>query len=87
MDFYAVDLSKKLEVTVPIRVVGEEQRPSDGGVVETYLWELPVLCLPTDIPGHIDVDVSGLELDQGLTVGSWRCLKAWKPWAVPKSSW
>lgn len=69
VDFYAVDLSKKLEVTVLIRVVGEEQRPSDGGVVETYLWELPVLCLPTDIPGHIDVDVSGLELDQGLTVG------------------
>ncbi|NLM41882.1 MAG: 50S ribosomal protein L25 [Firmicutes bacterium] len=69
VDFYEVDLTKKLEVTVPIRIVGEDQRPSDGGVVETHLWELTVLCLPTDIPNAIEVDVSGLELDQGLTVG------------------
>ena len=50
-------------------VVGEDQRPSDGGVVETLLWELPVLCLPTDIPSAIEIDVSGLSLDQALTVG------------------
>lgn len=69
LDFYEVDLAKKLEVTVPLRVVGEDQRPSDGGVVETLLWELPVLCLPTDIPSAIEIDVSGLALDQALTVG------------------
>lgn len=69
VDFYAVDLTRKLEVTVPIRIVGEDRRPSDGGVVEQHLWEIPVLCLPTEIPNTIDVDVSELELDQGLTVG------------------
>ncbi len=69
VDFYEVDLTKKLEVTVPLRLVGEDGRPSDGGVVEQHVWELPVLCLPSDIPSVIEVDVSGLELDQGLTVG------------------
>jgi len=69
VDFYAVDLKKKLEVTVPVRIVGEDQRPSDGGIVEHLVWEIPVLCLPTDIPDALDVDVSGLGIDETLTVG------------------
>lgn len=68
VDFHEVDLTKKLEATVPIRVVGDDQRPSDGGVVQTLLWEVTVLCLPTDIPEYIAVDVSEVELDQTVTV-------------------
>lgn len=69
VDFHEVDLTKKLEVTVPIRLTGEEQRPNDGGVVQMLLWEVTVLCLPTDIPEAILVDVSELELDHIFTVG------------------
>lgn len=68
VDFHEIDLTKKLEITVPIRVVGEEARPSDGGVVTTLLWEVAVSCLPTDIPEAITVDVSELELDQVISV-------------------
>ncbi|HHT43796.1 MAG TPA: 50S ribosomal protein L25 [Firmicutes bacterium] len=69
VDFHEVDLTKKLEVTVPLRIVGEDERESDGGVVQTHLWELQVLCLPTDIPASIDVDVSSLAVDEFLTIG------------------
>lgn len=68
LDFHEIDLTKKLEITVPIRVVGEEQRPSDGGVVTTLLWEVAVLCLPSDIPEAIEVDVANLALDSVLNV-------------------
>ncbi|NLJ80742.1 MAG: 50S ribosomal protein L25 [Firmicutes bacterium] len=68
LDFHEIDLTKKLEITVPIRVFGEEQRPSDGGVVTTLLWEVTVLCLPSDIPEAIEVDVSDLELDNVINV-------------------
>ncbi len=68
LDFHEIDMSKKLEITVPIRVFGEEARPNDGGVVTTLLWEVTVSCLPTDIPETIDVDVSALELDQVISV-------------------
>ena len=68
VDFHEIDLTKKLEVTVPIRVVGEEQRTNDGGVVQTLLWEVQVLCLPTDIPDAIEVDVSGLGLEHSITL-------------------
>lgn len=69
VDFQEVDLTKKLEVIVPLRVVGEEERANDGGLVQALLWETPVLCLPTDIPDAIEVDVSGLEVGQSLTLG------------------
>lgn len=68
LDFHEIDLTKKLETTVPIRVIGEENRPSDGGVVTTLLWEVAVSCLPTDIPEFIEVDVSELELDNVINV-------------------
>lgn len=68
LDFHEIDLSKKLEITVPVRVIGEEERTNDGGVVTTLLWEVTVLCLPTDIPDAIEVDVRDLELDQVISV-------------------
>ena len=68
VDFHAIALDKKLEIAVPVSVVGEEQRPSDGGVVTTLLWEVLVSCLPTDIPEAIVVDVSDLELDSTIVV-------------------
>lgn len=68
LDFHEIDLTKKLEITVPVRVVGEEARANDGGVLTLLLWELTVLCLPTDIPESIEVDVSELELEQTIMV-------------------
>lgn len=68
IDFHEIDLTKKLEIVVPIRVVGEEQRPNDGGVVQILLWEVEVSCLPTDIPEAIIVDVSEVELESTINV-------------------
>lgn len=68
LDFHEIDLTKKLEITVPIRITGEDGRPSDGGVVTTLLWEVTVSCLPTEIPESITVDVADLELDEVISV-------------------
>lgn len=68
LDFHEIDLTKKLEITVPVRVIGEEARVNDGGVLTILLWELTVLCLPTEIPEAIEVDISELELEQTIMV-------------------
>ncbi len=68
LDFHEVDLTKKLEITVPFRLVGEDKRPNDGGVVQILHWEVTVLCLPTDIPEFITVDVSELPLEATISV-------------------
>jgi large subunit ribosomal protein L25 len=54
---------------VPIQLVGIPVGvKSQGGILEHVLREVEVECLPSDIPGHLDVDVSGLELHGSIHV-------------------
>ena len=39
-----------------------------GGILDQVMREVEIECLPADIPGHIDVDVSGLEMHGVLRV-------------------
>jgi large subunit ribosomal protein L25 len=39
-----------------------------GGILSQVLHEVEIECLPSDIPGHIDVDVSGLEINGAIHV-------------------
>ncbi|MDZ7726189.1 MAG: 50S ribosomal protein L25 [Candidatus Campbellbacteria bacterium] len=61
VDFYVIDKTKKVEVSVPIEFVGESPAvKSLGGTLIKVLHELDIKVLPTDIPHEINVDVSEL---------------------------
>ena len=66
VDFQAIDLTAKLEVEVPIRIVGKAEGVKKGGVLEQQRRTLHLKCLPDRIPEHIDIDVSALEIGQGI---------------------
>lgn len=68
VDFHAVEMDQEVEVRVPVVLVGEDQRESDGGIVTQLLRELAVTCLPADIPERIEADVSGLRVGDSLLV-------------------
>ena len=52
---------QKIEVTVPLRLVGEPVGVTDGGgVLEQIAREVEIRCQPRNIPDAIDVDVSQL---------------------------
>jgi large subunit ribosomal protein L25 len=69
VDFVRVDLERKIRVKVPIRLIGiPEGVKSEGGILEFIVREIEVECLPTEIPEHLDVDVSGLHINQNLSV-------------------
>jgi len=56
-------------VNVPIRIVGvPEGVKSQGGVLEVVIRQVEVECLPTDIPEHLDADVTAMAIGQALTV-------------------
>ena len=67
-DLLAVDLLQKLQVSVPIHVVGKAHGVELGGILDHSLRELDLLCLPTAIPKEIQVDVTLLEVGQSLHV-------------------
>jgi large subunit ribosomal protein L25 len=69
VDFVRVDLDKAVRVNVPIRLVGlAEGVKTEGGLLEFVLRYVEVECLPADIPDRLDVDVTGLHLNQHLAV-------------------
>jgi large subunit ribosomal protein L25 len=69
-DFFEVSLTEEVEVTVHITLVGEPIGVRrDGGILQYLLREIEVECLPDKIPGHVEVDVSNLEIGQSIRVG------------------
>jgi large subunit ribosomal protein L25 len=69
VDFGEVSLTKKIRVSIPIRLIGEPEGVKlGGGVLQQTLREVDVDCLPSDILEHFDVDVSALKLSQTLFI-------------------
>ena len=68
VDFYQINMEKKIEVSVPIIITGEAPGVKAGGVLAHIVRELKVKCLPTDIPDKIIVDISNLEIGHSISV-------------------
>jgi large subunit ribosomal protein L25 len=69
IDLKRIALDKVLHVRVRVKLLGIPIGvKTEGGVLDQVLREVEVECLPADIPGHIDVDVSELGMHQVLRV-------------------
>jgi len=69
LDFVRVDLAKKLHVDVPVELVGTaEGVKNQGGVLDFVHRAVAVECLPENIPDHIKIDVSALNINQHVAV-------------------
>jgi large subunit ribosomal protein L25 len=67
-DFYEVDLTKQLEVTVALHFAGKAIGVEAGGILQPIVREITVKCLPTEIPAFIEVDVSELGIHDSIHV-------------------
>ena len=57
-DFYEVDLTERLIVSVPLHFTGKAVGVVAGGIMQPVLREIEVECLPTEIPEFVEIDVS-----------------------------
>jgi large subunit ribosomal protein L25 len=62
VDFYQVDLQEKIEVEVPIHLVGESApvKRGDADIMQP-MHSIRVECLPSDIPESVEIDITPLE--------------------------
>jgi len=67
-DFYEVDLTQKVTVSVPVHLVGKAAGIEMGGILDHPLRELSIECLPREIPKSIDVDVTSLNVNESIHV-------------------
>ena len=74
VDFAPVNMRERIVITVPLTVTGTEESPgvSEGGVLDQVAYEVEIESLPGSIPQELEIDVSGLELNENLTLGDIR---------------
>ena len=67
-DFIRISLDEPVTSAVPIVLVGSAIGLQAGGIIEFAHRQLHVRCLPTLLPDTIEVDVSGLDIDDFIRV-------------------
>lgn len=68
-DFLRVQADKALRMHVPLHFKGGDVAPgvkTGGGIVEHQLNQVEVECLPKDLPEYIEVDLSGMEVNDSI---------------------
>lgn len=68
IDFYEVDMEKKIRIPVPVVTKGECKGVELGGMLQIIRRELDVLCFPDQIPQSIEIDITDLEVGGSVHV-------------------
>jgi large subunit ribosomal protein L25 len=70
VDLQEVRLDKPIQASVTVQLLGGEDAPGvrEGGVLSQPLREVTVEALPLEVPEHLDLDVSGMEIGATLRI-------------------
>jgi len=70
VDLQEVRLDRAITASVTVLLLGGEDAPGvrEGGVLSQPLREVNVEALPLEVPEHLDIDVSGMDLGDTLRI-------------------
>ncbi len=68
VDFLRLGKGAKITVDVGCNFINEEECPGlkAGGAMNVIRYEIEMICLASDIPESIDIDLAGLEVGDGV---------------------
>jgi large subunit ribosomal protein L25 len=69
VDFQRVEENEKIRISIPLHFKGASISPgvkTQGGMVSHMRNDVEVACLPKDLPEFIEVDISGLSLNESI---------------------
>lgn len=69
VDLHKINMDEKVRVHVPVALVGTAVGVKEGGMLDVVMHSLDLECLPTQIPEHVEVDVTGLAIGHAIHVG------------------
>lgn len=70
VDFYEIDMNRKIKVRVPVVTKGKSKGVELGGMLQIIRRELEVLCLPLEIPKSFEIDITDLDVGDSVHVKS-----------------
>lgn len=68
VDFYEIDMNRKIKVKVPVTTTGSAVGIERGGLLQLIRHELEIFCLPLQIPEVIELDISDLDIGESIHV-------------------
>jgi large subunit ribosomal protein L25 len=68
VDFQELVAGEKVTVSIPLVFVGSAQGVRDGGILDQVMHELTIRVDPSNIPNHVDVDVTPLLIGHSIHV-------------------
>lgn len=68
VDFLILNPGHEVSLLLPIKFVGEAAGQKMGGIVDIIVRTLSIACLPKDIPGDVEIDISALEIGDSLHI-------------------
>lgn len=68
VDFYEIDMQRKIKVGVPITTTGKSVGVERGGILQIVRRELEVFCLPDNIPSEFVVDITDLDIGDAVHI-------------------
>lgn len=69
IDFQRVEENEKIRISIPLHFKGAAVSPgvkTQGGIVSHMRNDVEVSCLPKDLPEFVEVDISGLSLNESI---------------------
>ncbi len=69
VDLQRISATEKIHMKVPLHFVGQDVAPGvkqEGGIVSHLMTEVDIICLPKDLPEYLEVDLSGLHINQSV---------------------
>ena len=68
IDFYEISMDRKIRVKIPVVAKGKSRGVEEGGILQIIRRELEILCLPTEIPETIELDITELDIGDSIHV-------------------
>ena len=68
IDLLGLKKGEKIEIEVPVQLVGSAIGIKEGGILQHTLHKVQISCLPVDIPEHLEIDVTNLKLGQAIHI-------------------
>jgi large subunit ribosomal protein L25 len=86
VDLHKINLTETVRVQVAVTLVGTAAGVKEGGMLDVAMHSIEVECLPTQIPGHIDVDVTALTVGHSIHVSDLQLPAGIKAVGDPRAS-
>jgi large subunit ribosomal protein L25 len=68
IDFLEFERDKLLRTEVPIKILGTSKGVKKGGILETFVRDLEIECLPRNIPDFIPINIDSLDIGDSIHV-------------------